>query len=142
MTVYPFTSHAVVHSGVARVMLAGELDLDTASYVHEAVTACLVKQPRSLCLDVTGVSFCDCAGLSALLRAHASARQAGVALVVEGVGSQLARLLSLTGAVDVLTQPNSRTDGETTVRASGTAAPPPDAGPPAAAQPPRQELPV
>ncbi|MFF5897105.1 STAS domain-containing protein [Streptomyces argenteolus] len=121
MTAHPFTSHVLVLSGVARVTLAGELDLDTAPHVREAVTAGLVEQPVSLCLDLTGVSFCDCAGLSALLRARAAVLRAGVDLVVEGVGSQLARLLSLIGADNVFTGGNAATNTEPT-RASGTAA--------------------
>ncbi|MET9591882.1 STAS domain-containing protein [Streptomyces sp. NPDC006516] len=121
MTAHPFASNVMVLSGVARVTLVGELDLDTAPQVREAVTAGLAEQPVSLCLDLTGVSFCDCAGLSALLRARAAVLRAGVDLVVEGVGSQLARLLSLIGADHVFTGGNAVTNSEPT-RASGTAA--------------------
>ncbi|MFD3651980.1 STAS domain-containing protein [Streptomyces sp. NPDC058620] len=121
VTVYPFTSHVVVHSGVARVTLAGELDLETAFHVQEAVTACLAKQPTNLCLDLTDVSFCDCVGLSALLRARMSVLRAGVDLVVEGVGTQLARLLSLIGADDILTERKAPTNAEPARCASETA---------------------
>ncbi|MEU9097382.1 STAS domain-containing protein [Streptomyces sp. NPDC048361] len=104
VAVCPFTSHAVVHAGVARVTLAGELDLDTAPLVRDAVVACLAEQPASLCLDLTDLSFCDCAGLGVLLRARMSALQAGVPLVVEGMGTQPARLLALIGGEDIFTQ--------------------------------------
>ncbi|MFE9406374.1 STAS domain-containing protein [Streptomyces sp. NPDC006530] len=100
MTVYPFTSHAVVHAGVARVTLSGELDLDTAPLVRNAVADCLAERPTTLCFDLTDVSFCDCAGLGALLTARLTILGDGVDLVVEGVGSQLRRLLSLIGAED------------------------------------------
>lgn len=120
MTAHPFTSNVMVLSGVARVTLVGELDLDTAPHVREAVTAGLAEEPVSLCLDLTGVSFCDCAGLSALLRARAAVLRAGVDLVVEGVGSQLARLLSLIGADYVFTGGNAATNSEPT-RASAAA---------------------
>ncbi|MFF9690332.1 STAS domain-containing protein [Streptomyces sp. NPDC014623] len=102
----------MVHSGVGRVALVGELDLDTAPQVREAVTACLAKQPTSLCLDLTDVTFCDCAGLSALLRARSTVLRAGVGLVVEGVGPQLARLLSLIGAEGILTGTGTPADTE------------------------------
>ncbi|CAM5366006.1 STAS domain-containing protein [Streptomyces atroolivaceus] len=121
VTVYPFTSNAAVRSGVVRVTLAGELDLDTAPHVREAVTACLAKQPVSLCLDLSGISFCDCAGLSALLRARTSVLRAGVDLAVEGVGSQLARLLSLIGADDILAWGNAAMDTASAPHAPGTA---------------------
>ncbi|MEJ8653484.1 STAS domain-containing protein [Streptomyces sp. MS1.AVA.3] len=104
MTVPTFDAHAVTHLGVARVTLAGELDLDTAPCVWRAVVACLAEQPKSLCLDLTHVCFCDCAGVNALLDARRFILRAGVDLVVEGIGSQLARLLDLIGAGDVLTE--------------------------------------
>lgn len=124
MTFYPFTSHAVVDSGRARVTLAGELDFDTAPCVLEAVAACLEKQPTRLCLDLTGISFCDCAGLNSLLRARLSVLQAGVDLRVEGVGVQLARLLALIGADGIFTESNTfrDTETETSLWASDTAA--------------------
>ncbi|MEU8959039.1 STAS domain-containing protein [Streptomyces sp. NPDC048518] len=98
MTVHPFTSRADVHAGAARVTLVGELDLDAAPYVRDAVAACLVKRPTSLDLDLTGVSFCDCAGLNSLLVARNAVLWAGVGLRIEGVGEQLSRLLALIGA--------------------------------------------
>ncbi|MEI7031855.1 STAS domain-containing protein [Streptomyces pratensis] len=122
MTAYLFTSYASLPSGLARVTLAGELDLDTAPYVQEAVTACLEQQPTELCLDLTGVSFCDCAGLSALFRARTAALHTGVDLVVEGMGTQLARLLSLIGADEVFPARNSSTDVEAARCSSGTGA--------------------
>ncbi|WP_406099691.1 STAS domain-containing protein [Streptomyces sp. NBC_01013] len=110
----------MVRSGVARVILVGELDLDSGPAVQEAVSACLAKKATILCLDLTGVSFCDCAGLSALLRARTAVLRAGVDLVVEGVGTQLARLLRLIGAEGILTERNA--NPESTRCASGTAA--------------------
>ncbi|MEV7401928.1 STAS domain-containing protein [Streptomyces sp. NPDC091267] len=102
----------MVRSGVGRVALAGELDLDTAPRVREAVTACLAKQPTSLHLDLADVTFCDCAGLSALLMARSTVLRAGVGLVVEGVGTQLARLLFLIGAEGILTGRDATADAE------------------------------
>lgn len=122
VTFPPFTSHAVVHSGVARVTLVGELDFDTGPCVGEAVAACLAKRPTSLCLDLTGISFCDCAGLNALLTARISILRAGVDLFVDGVGTQLARLLSLIGADDVFAEGDTSTNAESALCASGTVA--------------------
>jgi anti-anti-sigma factor len=140
MTAYLLTSHASFHSGLARVTLAGELDLVTAPYVQEAVTACLEQQPVSLCLDLTGVSFCDCAGLSSLFRARTAALHAGVNLVVEGIGTQLARLLSLIGADDVFTERDSSTDVEAARCSSGAVALGRDAEAAAIAESPSQGL--
>ncbi|MFE5112372.1 STAS domain-containing protein [Streptomyces sp. NPDC056663] len=84
------------------MILVGELDLDTAPHVPKAVATCLGERPIRLCIDLTGVSFCDCAGLNALMTARMSVLQAGVDFVVEGVGPQPARLLALVGADDIL----------------------------------------
>ncbi|MEU1369913.1 STAS domain-containing protein [Streptomyces sp. NPDC005803] len=141
MNVHPFTSRVVVRSGVVRVILVGELDLDSGFVVQEAVTACLAKEPPRLCLDLAGVSFCDCAGLSALLRARIAVLRAGVDLVVEGVGPQLARLLRLIGADDILTAGNTRTAPESADGApAGTAAAPRADGTAATTESPFREL--
>lgn len=120
VTAHPFTSRGAVRSGVARVTLAGELDLDSGPAVHEAVSACLEEDVTSLCLDLTDVSFCDCAGLGALFRARTAVLRTGADLVVEGVGSQLGRLLRLVGAEDLFTGRSA--NPQSAHRASGTAA--------------------
>lgn len=140
VTAHPFTSNLVVRSGVARVTLAGELDLDTAPHVLEAVSACLAKQPMSICLDLTGVSFCDCAGLGALLRARTFVLRAGVDLVVEGIGAQLARLLSLVGADHILAERNAATRTKPAHHASATVAARRDAEPAITAEAPLRDL--
>ncbi|WP_168724124.1 STAS domain-containing protein [Streptomyces sp. A1499] len=121
MTDNPFTSHAAVDAGVARVTLAGELDWDSTAAVEEAVAACLVRRPTILCLDLTGVHFCDCSGLTALFTVRNSVLRAGVELRVVGVGTQLARLLSLIGADGVLTEGNTSLDPEPTHRTDAAA---------------------
>lgn len=103
-------SYAVTRSGDARVSLGGELDHATAPQVRDAVAACMAQRPRSLCLDLSGVSFCDCSGLNVLLEARVAAILARAELVVEGIGAQLERLLSLTGAGDILAKGHLRTN--------------------------------
>jgi anti-anti-sigma factor len=66
------------------------------------------ERPKSLCLDLTSVSFCDCAGLNVLLEVRMSILLAGADLAVEGIGTQLARLLSLIGAGDILAEGHLR----------------------------------
>ncbi|MFJ2645596.1 STAS domain-containing protein [Streptomyces sp. NPDC087420] len=97
-------SHAVTRAGDARVTLTGELDHTTAPQVREAVAACMAERPKSLRLDLNGVGFCDCSGLSVLLETRLSVLLAGADLVVAGIGAQLARLISLIGAGDILAE--------------------------------------
>ncbi|WP_190079672.1 STAS domain-containing protein [Streptomyces longisporoflavus] len=122
MIVYPFTADTVVHSGIARVTLAGELDMDTSRRVRDAVASCLATRPTSLCLDLTGISFCDCAGLSTLLTARITALEAGADFLVEGLGTPVARLLSLIGADSVFTGRQTPASAGSAHRGTETAA--------------------
>lgn len=122
-----FESRITVQAGLARATLVGELDLDTAPHVRKAVAACLAKGPDSVCLDLTGVGFCDCAGLNSLLAARLSVLEAGAVLVVEGVGPQLARLLTLIGADGILT--GERVGRPARILGADEAEPSPPAGP-------------
>ena len=69
------------------VRLRGELDVCSARMVdaHEASV-----------FDVSGVTFMDCAGLGALLRARDRAHAHGMTFSLEGVGEPVARVLEVT----------------------------------------------
>ncbi|MET9497881.1 STAS domain-containing protein [Streptomyces sp. NPDC006552] len=110
MTVFPFASYATVHQSTARVTVVGELDATTGPHVLHAVLACLAEEPAGVCLQLTGVTFCDCAGLNALLAARAAVLEGGKDFFVEGIGPRLARLLHLLGAEDVLIDRNVPTN--------------------------------
>lgn len=80
------------------IPLAGELDLETAPAVRDAVRACLDNHPALLRVDISGVSFCDCSGLGALLWARAEAARAGVGFHLSGPFQPIvARVLHATG---------------------------------------------
>ncbi|MEV6574252.1 STAS domain-containing protein [Streptomyces sp. NPDC051577] len=80
------------------VPLAGELDLATAPAVRDAVRACLDSHPALLRIDISGVSFCDCSGLGALLWARAEAVRAGVGFHLSGPFQPVVtRILEATG---------------------------------------------
>ncbi|MER6521924.1 STAS domain-containing protein [Streptomyces sp. NPDC060334] len=80
------------------IPLAGELDLETAPAVRGAVRACLDSNPALLRVDISGVSFCDCSGLGALLWARAEAARAGVGFHLSGPFQPIvARVLQATG---------------------------------------------
>lgn len=127
VAVPPFMARTAVHAGVARVVLVGDLDMDTAPHVGSVVAACLAEGSTCLRLDMTGVSFCDCAGLSALLGARAAALRAGVDVAVEGIGAgtQVARLLSLIGVDTFLAERKAPVDADPVSRRSAGAVPPP-----------------
>jgi anti-anti-sigma factor len=69
-------------SSAALVRAGGELDLSTAPSLQSALNALLDDGYCELGVDLGEVSFCDVAGLNALLRARAAAVAAGGHLVV------------------------------------------------------------
>jgi anti-anti-sigma factor len=60
-----------------RLDLTGELDMSTAGNLSRAITAALDTGPDDIVIDLDGATFCDCAGITALLngRQDALARQ-------------------------------------------------------------------
>jgi len=59
----------------ARVALAGELDLSTASQVDSALVEAEEKSPERLELDLRGLTFMDSTGLRVVLGADGRARK-------------------------------------------------------------------
>lgn len=87
----------VQHAAVCRIDVAGEIDLATAPDLTAVVHQVSSRRGLVLVLDVTGVTFCDCVGLTALLNAHRRLRDAGGALALVYPPPQLRQLLDATG---------------------------------------------
>lgn len=86
------------------VRVGGELDLSDRDALVAVVRSVLDTWPRpagteaEVQLDLSGVSFMDCAGLSAVLRATRVAAEQSVALRVVERSRAVSRLLELAGA--------------------------------------------
>ncbi|GLW72680.1 hypothetical protein Kpho02_49790 [Kitasatospora phosalacinea] len=78
------------------VRVRGEVDADTAPRTHRELTRALAEH-REVVLDLSEVTFMDCAGLRVLLAAGELADRTGARLVLRGAGRPVARLLELTG---------------------------------------------
>ncbi|MER6434375.1 STAS domain-containing protein [Streptomyces sp900105245] len=63
------------------VTVAGELDVVTAAELRHALQQAVATYPRMI-VDLAGVPFCDCTGLSALMAANRRAKERGEALRV------------------------------------------------------------
>lgn len=91
--------------------LDGDLDLASGDDVADAVDVALAGLVRSsgaeaeVQLDLSGVSFIDCAGLSALLRAREVAALHGWALRVVAMSPVVRRLLELSDTLELLAPP-------------------------------------
>lgn len=85
---------------VARV--SGDMDYLT-DWVFRARFQDLTARPeRLMVLDLSGVVFCDSAGLSVLLGAWRQADAGGAVLVLAGVSESVRRILEMTGVDRVM----------------------------------------
>jgi anti-anti-sigma factor len=86
---------------VAVVLVDGELDVGTAPGLAAELTP-LADAGRHLVLDLAGLEFCDCAGLSLFLRLDKRAAAAGGSLHLAAPQEAMLRLIKLAGLADVL----------------------------------------
>ncbi len=80
------------------LVLAGELDLDTANELGRAGLRLLTHDGcKRLVLDLMDVSFIDCAGIGALIHLRNAAHDAGLPLTILDPSGRVTRLLHLAG---------------------------------------------
>ncbi|MCX4524409.1 MULTISPECIES: STAS domain-containing protein [unclassified Streptomyces] len=89
---------AVRSDGDVRGTLAGELDFHTARQVEPRLTALAAYGHRSLVLDLSGISFCDSAGIDLFLRVHHRCYSAGTRFRLCGVPPLVAKSMRVLGA--------------------------------------------
>jgi anti-sigma B factor antagonist len=88
---------SATRSGTQAVLeVAGELDLSEVGDFRAAVKAAS-EDAEHLCLDLTGLTFIDSGGLSALLDVNADAQKRGTKLKVVADDGPVRRALELTG---------------------------------------------
>lgn len=88
---------------LTRLLLHGELDLDTGDLAEEQVARALAGRPGRLELDLGGLTFCDSAGIDVLLAAREAALETGTAFRVTRPYGIVLRSLLVTGVHEVLT---------------------------------------
>ncbi|HEU5111229.1 MAG TPA: STAS domain-containing protein [Micromonosporaceae bacterium] len=93
----------------ARAAVVGEVDLATAQILRESLLDVLREHPPAvLTVDLSGVTFLDCAGISALVAAHNAAVAGGCQLSVTGSRPIVRQLLDLTGLLGILSAPTDQ----------------------------------
>jgi anti-sigma B factor antagonist len=106
--------------GRSIITVTGDIDLGTAEHLLVRLTALIGSAGptgsagRQIGLDLSGVTFIDCAGLRTLIAVHAQVRADGATTLLTAMSPAVARLLEL---VDVIWDP--------TAPAAPTAAPGP-----------------
>lgn len=80
-----------------RLELVGELDLYTTPRLDDAVVAAEGEKWPCVCLDLSGLTFMDSAGLRVIMRTHARAAQDGRTLTLRRGPELVARVFRVTG---------------------------------------------
>jgi anti-sigma B factor antagonist len=94
----PGEHYPVVWVGQAAVIsLPAEIDVSNADHVREDLLSVLNQGARLLVVDMSATTFCDSAGVNALVRAfkRAAGSSAGIRLAVDGPA--VLRILAITG---------------------------------------------
>lgn len=81
----------------ATVQVQGDMDVANAELLAAVLDNQLIAGRRFVRLDLTRLTFLDCAGLRVLVHAHKAFRaDPGGMLLLTGVGARIARLLEIT----------------------------------------------
>ncbi|MFF1902991.1 STAS domain-containing protein [Kitasatospora sp. NPDC058218] len=79
-----------------RVRVSGQIDLDVAGPLDEALEQALHASSTGLDVDLSAVTFCNSTGLNTLLRLRLTALRTGRDVVITEVSAQVGRLLAIT----------------------------------------------
>jgi anti-sigma B factor antagonist len=90
--------------------ISGEVDVGTEAQLQQSLLRIIRERPARLMLDVSGVSFMDCAGLRALLVTRRRAEMRGVFLRLIATSAAVRRIIELTGAQEALAMERSTSD--------------------------------
>jgi anti-sigma B factor antagonist len=93
----PFGLTLSRHGGSSVVALSGELDMENAPEVKECFDRLVEQGHIAIVVDLTGLTFCDSAGISALVHGFNRCRTADGRLRITGESGPVAGVLDLTG---------------------------------------------
>ncbi|MFI5548064.1 STAS domain-containing protein [Streptomyces sp. NPDC051815] len=90
----------VSSGGKLVVQVGGEMDIDRAPMLAGALHTAITQpgSPGEIVVDLAQMSFCDSAGLNALVQARRTAEDHGKHLTLRAPQPQFLRLLKITGA--------------------------------------------
>jgi len=108
---------------LAVVTVSGELDIDSGPGLEVAL-APVADAGGHLILDLAGLRFCDCSGLSLFLRVQQRARAAGGSLHLAALTPRVLRVITAARLADVLPITASVADTVAVLDEAAIAAPP------------------
>jgi anti-sigma B factor antagonist len=83
------------HDGKVVVSVEGDVDLVTSQELRQVLEDAVRVNPH-VEVDLTGLTFIDSSGLSALVEGHRAAQEAGGVVVLRNPTAMLRRLLDIT----------------------------------------------
>jgi anti-sigma B factor antagonist len=84
------------------VTISGEIDIQSGPQLRDQLLRVIRRQGARLALDLTGVTFIDCAGINVLLAARRRAQLEGGSLRVLQASARVRRIFALTRLDHVL----------------------------------------
>lgn len=90
-----------IHPDGVELHLAGEFAYGTADRLRKALAGLPLRADQTLGVDLAEVTFCDSAGLAALVAARNHATAAGAETVLTGVPAATLRVMRLNGLAEV-----------------------------------------
>lgn len=84
------------------VMIAGELDASTASYLYDALSDLELADAHNVVLDLAKVTFMDSTGLSVIVTEHKRLNHVNGTLTIFSPPSSIRRLFEITGLTATL----------------------------------------
>jgi anti-anti-sigma factor len=116
-------THVCSVSPAMTVAVGGELDMESGPGLRDELTGMVWANGPQLALDLTGVTFIDCAGLTALLTTRNAVQAQGGWLRLVAVSRCVGRLIKITRLQDALMMPppprRARDHPETSLVRSG-----------------------
>jgi anti-sigma B factor antagonist len=92
------------------VAVDGELDLNTADQLQEALASAIADGTGPIVLDLQALRFCDSAGLAVLVKTHNLLAGDGRRLVIASPSTAVSRVLELSGLDQVITTATTSED--------------------------------
>jgi anti-anti-sigma factor len=90
-------AYQVAADGKATVRVTGELDIATADQAYAYLRDVVDKQDGPVMMNLSGLTFCDAAGLGVLARVAGHARRSGSSLELTAARPSLLRIMRITG---------------------------------------------
>ena len=101
----PFRCDALPAGEELRIVVEGELELDSADIFRSVLTHHIDKGFRSVVLDLGGVTFIDSSGLRAVIEASRAATGRGLRFAAVPGPPSVQRIFAITGTADMFPPP-------------------------------------